>query len=809
KNPLPPLAIQYADYASWQRTVLDKDRLSTQLDYWREQLEDAPALLTLPLDHPRPGQQDYVGGSIELELGPELTGQLKRVAQAHGLTLHMLLLSAWSLLLSRLSGQETVVIGTPVANRPRAELEELIGFFVNTLAIRIDVSSGEGELTVAQFFDRVKAQALGAYAHQDAPFEQVVEELQPGRSLNHSPLFQVMFAFQNTPKESELELSGMTLSGFEGVNAAEQGQAQFDLSLTLGESLREGGAVLVGELNYAYVLFNHSTIERWIVYLKTLLTNIAETSTMLDEQPLHSLSMLPKAEREQLLYGFNDTTVSYPQDRCIHELFEAQAERRPDAIALVFGEQQLTYRQLNEKANQLAHRLVAEGVKPDSLVGLCVERSLEMVIGLLGILKAGGAYVPIDPVYPAERIEYMLSDSGVSWLLTQQALKGCLPTDDRQRVLYLDEEGTYAEQPTVNPEPETLGLRASHLAYVIYTSGSTGQPKGVMIEHEGAVNHCLAMVETLDLNEEDTIAQTAGISFDISVWQSITALLIGGKVLVVSVEKTQDASKLFSVIHDEGVTVLQIVPAILRAFAQIKGNTLTLNQLRWLSITGEAFPKDLGEWWLKNYPKIPMLNAYGPAECSDDVTLYTVRSLSEIQGGQVPIGSPISNTQVYVLSNTQALLSYNVVGELHVGGVGLARGYLNRPELTAERFIANPFHDPSNPSSSERLYRTGDLARWLPDGNLEFLGRNDHQVKIRGCRIELGEVEAQLQRLEQVKEAVVVAHTVEATGDKQLVGYITPAVPPAEGEELDLFPIRRELKATLPEYMVPSALIVL
>ena len=498
-NPLPPLRIQYADYACWQRTVLDTDALSAQVDYWQGQLAGAPELLSLPLDRPRPSQQDYLGGSVELTLSPTLTKRLNGLARSRGMTLYMVLLGAWGLLLSRLSTQETVVIGTPVANRPRAELEELIGFFVNTLAIRIDVTAesggGEGE-TVAGYLDRVKGQALGAYANQDVPFEQVVEGVQPTRSLSHSALFQAMFAFENVPDDGALDLPNVTLDAVpeadrsgslgEAREGDRGGDAQFDLTLTLGEVSRGGESLIVGDLRYASALFDRSTIERWSGYLQRLLESLGAASARVAQEPLSSLTMIGEAEREQLLYGFNDTGAPYPQGRCIHELFEAQAARAPEAVALVFGERTLSYGQLNERANRVAHRLIGEGVGPDTLVGLCAERSLEMVIGLMGVLKAGGAYVPIDPSYPEERVAYLLSDSGVSLVLTQGHLQERLPLTDGQRVLWLDAPESWADEPASNPDRVALGLSDSHLAYVIYTSGSTGQPKGAMNQHRVA-----------------------------------------------------------------------------------------------------------------------------------------------------------------------------------------------------------------------------------------------------------------------------------------------------------------------------------
>jgi amino acid adenylation domain-containing protein len=605
-SPLLELEIQYADFAQWQREWLSGEVLEQQLQYWTSQLQGAPELLQLPLDRPRPSVQTYQGATASFTLGQELAQKLQALSRQTGSTLFMTLMAAFVTLLYRYSGESDVVIGSSIANRNRSEIESLIGFFVNTLVLRTRL---EDNLSFDQLLKQVRETTLQAYEHQDVPFEQIVEALRPQRSMSHSPLFQVMFDLQNTPL-GEVELSGVKLSEVKQESTA----AKFDLTL----SVTETSIGLECEWEYNTDLFDRSTIERMASHFENLLSAIVANP----HQTVSELPLLSESERQQLLFDWNDTQTNYPQDKCIHQLFEEQAAKTPDAVAVGFEAQELTYRQLNERANQLAHHLQTLGVKPEVLVGICVERSLEMVVGLLGILKSGGVYVPIDSTYPNERLNYIINDAAVEILLTQKALSARLPKN-HIKVCYLEE--TISSAP-ITSAPQLCLAKPHNLAYVIYTSGSTGQPKGAMIEHSGFVNHCYAMIHSLALDRTDTIAQTAPIGFDISVWQILTILLVGGKVEILKNEIMTEPLWLCQEIQKKKISILQVVPSLLKVMLEVfeQSDTPKLSYLRWLLVTGEVFPAKLLDWWFELYPYIPLMNAYGPAECSDDVTLYPI-----------------------------------------------------------------------------------------------------------------------------------------------------------------------------------------
>ncbi|MCC8365342.1 amino acid adenylation domain-containing protein [Xenorhabdus sp. PB61.4] len=789
-DPLPPLKIQYADYTLWQRKELQGKALEKQLDYWRNTLQDAPTLLTLPTDRPRPARQTYAGGEALVTLSPDLTGKLKAFAQRHGITLFMTLLTGWSILLSRLSGQHDLVIGTPVANRRYRDLEPLIGFFVNTLALRVQLQDNP---TVSELLAHVKAHTVTAFENQDLPFEQLVEALKPPRSLSYSPVFQVMMSLDNTPGQQQFELPGLTISELD----LSENSSHFDLSLSLHDT-DEG---LIGELEYASDLFDQATMDRMAGYLQTLLTVMVADDT----QRVADLPLLTPNERNQLLAGFNARTASYPQEMLLQQLFEQQVAHSPTSPALVSGEQQLTYHELNQQANQLAHALIAAGVQPDDRVAICVERGADMIIGLFGILKAGAGYVPLDPEYPTERLAYILSDCKPKLLLTQEHLQSRLSTEVPVWIMdndhYLD---NVAQQPTDNPEPHQLGLKPHHLAYIIYTSGSTGQPKGVMIEHRQVVNFVYVQRETNELIPSDRVLQFTSVAFDTTV-SDIFATLAAGATLVLRSASLRIPDKNFSrFLQEQAITVSDLPTAFWHLWVQemAAGRCGFSPSLRLVIVGGEkAELRHFNTWQtLPQTQSCRWINSYGPTETTVIATVWKPDNQESGLTNTVPIGSPLTNTQIYILDTQGQPVPIGVAGEIHIGGAGVARGYLNRPDLTDERFIADPFSQQAN----ARMYKTGDLGRWLPDGTIEYLERNDFQVKIRGFRIELGEIEAQLAQCDGVKDVVVTAHEDES-GNKRLVAYLIPQPETI----LDILQLREQLSTQLMEYMLPGAYVVL
>jgi amino acid adenylation domain-containing protein len=831
---LPHLPVQYADYAVWQRAQQQEAALSAQRDFWRSQLAGIPALLTLPTDRPRPTVQSYRGGQVPFQLDATLLASLKRLGQRHNTTLFMTVLSAWSLVLARLSGQDDIVIGTPVANRPHQELEGLIGFFANTLALRIRLAK---EMSVADLLAQTRGQALSAYAHQDLPFEQVVEALQPERSLSYSPIFQVMLTLNNTPAQS-LELPGLQLASMEqsSIGQARHG-AYFDLTLSLTEMpLTETESGLVGVLSYAADLFDFATVERMSGYLKNILTAMAADET----QAVATLPMLTTAEKQQVLVHFNATQTDFlPANRLVHQMVEMQAAQQPDAIAVLFFDQTigdqtigdqiadhqtgdhqtLSYGELNRRANRLAHYLIALGVRPDERVAICVERSPEMVVGLLAILKAGGAYVPLDPAYPAERLAYMLQDAAPVVLLTQASLVQTLPSAEQTITLLLDSKPDYlAEQPAHNPDIAVL--TPHHLAYVIYTSGSTGLPKGVEMPL-GVLSNLLQWHRNAPQPAgTGKTLQFAALGFDVAFQEIFTTLGEGGSLVLIPETLRREPQQLLRLIQQQ----------------QIERIFLPYIALQHLAETADHHPGDLsclahvitaGEQ-LRITPAIQRFirragcrlhNHYGPTE-SHVITSYTLSKAIEQWPTLPPIGRPIANARVYILDEYRQPVPLGVTGEIYLAGhgvagygladQGLARGYLNRPELTAERFLNDPFSgDPNG-----KMYRTGDLGRWLPDGNIDYLGRNDFQVKLRGFRIELGEIEAQLMLCQGVREAVVIAREDEPD-HKRLVAYVCLQEQCLQENrsqtDVGLNPaaLRQQLSEHLAEYMLPSAFVML
>jgi amino acid adenylation domain-containing protein len=776
QSPLPELPIQYADFALWQKEWLQGGVLEKQLMFWKDHLNGVSPL-ELPTDRPRPSVQTFHGATHAIEFPKGLTESLQKLSRKEGATLFMTLLAAFQSLLHRYTGQEDIVVGTPIANRNRAEIEGLIGFFVNTLVMRTDTS---GNPVFRELLKQVKKAALDAYAHQDLPFEKLVEELQPERDMSRNPLFQVMFALQNVPFTS-LEMPGLTLDRMK----IDERKAKFDLDVSLLETA-EG---MQGSFVYNTDLFDADTIERMAGHYQRILEGIVENPDL----RVSELPLLTDAERHQLVVEWNDTKAFHHKGKCIHELFEEQVERTPDAIAVVFEDQELTYRELCNKANQLAHFLRKEEVGPDVIVGICTERSLAMVVGILGILKAGGAYMPLDPTYPPERLAFMLEDAAVPVLLSQSSLLDKLPKHGG-RTLCLDT--LWEEIAQQGHESQVSETAATHLAYIIYTSGSTGRPKGVMIPHQAIVNHMLWMQSRFPLNGSDCVLQKTPFSFDASVWEFYAPLLVGGRLAIAKPNGHQDALYMSETITRHQVSVLQLVPTLLRILVE-SPEFKTCRSLRRVFCGGEVLTKDLSRKFFETLDA-ELNNLYGPTEVTIDSIFFTVPR--DHQSDSIPIGRPVTNTHAYVLDSYCQPVPIGVTGELHLGGVQLARGYLNRPELTSARFIPNLFSN----EPGARLYKTGDLARYLSDGNIEFLGRIDHQVKLRGFRIELGEIEAVLGQHPFVKEAIVIVRE-DQHANKRLVAYVVSR----EQATLGTNELRDFLKEKLPGYMVPSAFVVL
>ena len=772
-SPLTDLAIQYADYAVWQRQYLQGEVLSHQLNYWKQYLANAPELLQLPTDYPRPAQERFQGAAVPVAIEFDLTQQLRQLSQQQDTTLYMTLLAAFQVLMARYTGQAGVVVGSPIANRNQQAIEPLIGCFVNTLALRADLSDVDGQ--PRSFLDvlaQVKEATQSAYDHQDLPFEQLVGELQLERNLNCHPLVQVFFVW-HTIDLSPADLNGVTLVPLE----LETHTTRLDLELHFWEKA-DG---LSGRCIYRTDLFKPSTIQRLMGHFQTLLMGIVAQP----EQAIAQIPILTEAERHQLLVQWNHTKTEYPRDRLIHQLFEAQAERTPDAVAVVFATEQLTYQELNQQANQLAHYLQTLGVGSEVLVGICIERSLAMVIGMLGVLKAGGAYVPLDPDYPEERLQYMLSASQVPVLLTQQHLTPKLAAANTQLIDLDKDWPTIAQLPGENLAPLAT---PNSLAYVLYTSGSTGLPKGVAIEHHSPValiDWARSVFSSEDLR--GVLASTS-ICFDLSVFELFVTLSLGGKIIL-----AENALQIPTLPAAQEITLINTVPSAIAALLRINAmppHVCTVN------LAGEPFPNELAQQLYQHSTIRRVFNLYGPSE---DTTYSTVALVERGATSAPTIGRPIHNTVAYILDRHLQPVPIGISGELHIGGAGLARGYLNQPDLTQAKFIPNPFsHEPG-----ARLYKTGDLARYLPDGNIEFLGRLDHQVKIRGFRIELGEIEAVLGQYPQIQHAVVVART-EAQGTPGLIAYLTP-----QSAESQLSTIRNYLRARLPGYMIPTAFVAL
>jgi amino acid adenylation domain-containing protein/FkbH-like protein len=774
---LPGLPIQYADYARWQRQWLQGDVLNRQLEYWKNQLKGYPPVTELPTDHARGLAPTFNGRTASRRLSSALTEGLRDLAKRCESTLFMVLLAAFKTLVYRYTRQEDLIVCSPVAGRTRVETEGLIGFFVNTLVLRTSLA---GDPSFEQLLARVREVTLGAMEHQDLPFDRLVEELQPERSLTHLPFTKLMFAFQSGMPEL-LELSGARLRFVD----VETDLAKFEITLVL----RENSEGLLARLEYNCDLFDKDMIERLLGHLETLLAGIVDNPAA----PISRLPLLTPAERNQVLIEWNQTETEYPRDRCIHELFEAQAEATPEAIAVVWGHQKMSYRELNSRANQLARSLKRFEVKPDVPVGLCVERSLEMVVGILGVLKAGGAYVPLDATYPKERLAFMLEDTRTPVILTQQRLLGRLPRTSAN-VLCLDADWELIGR---EPRENTANLtHARHLAYIMYTSGSTGQPKGVAVPHR-AVNRLVLNTNFISLDASDRVAQVSNISFDAATFELWGALLNGAQLVGVTKDITLSPKDFANELREQGITAMFLTAALFNQLASEAPGAF--ETLRTVIAGGEALDPKWVSAVLRNRPPQRLLNGYGPTENTTFTCCHLIRELRQ-EARNVPIGRPISNTTVYILDPHLNPVPIGVPGELYTGGDGLARGYWNRCELTPERFVSNPFDE----TKSGRIYQTGDLARYLADGTIEFLGRVDDQVKIRGHRIELGEIETQLGRHPAIRECVVTVCGT-SSANKRLIAYIVPAGEPAPNASQ----LRCFLGEKLPDYMIPSTFVSL
>ena len=772
-SPLPELPLQYSDFAQWQRQWLSGEQLESRLSYWKDKLEGIPPLLELPTDYPRPLMQSFRGVSRGFRISRDLWAALKDLNRREAVTMFMTLLAAFQTLLYRYTAQDDIIIGTPMAGRERLETQSLIGFFLNTLVIRARFTDG---LTFREVLRQTRESVLEAHENQDLPFEKLVEALRPERSLSYEPIVQVAFVFvvtsevQGGEKAAELKVEGLS---------TRNDTTKYDLTLYIQQTADDEYLL---DIQYSSDLFDDATINRMFRHYEVILREIVRNA----EQPVSKLPLLLDSEREQLLTEWNDTRKVYPSDQCLHELFQQQAARIPNAPALICGSEQLTYEELNARANRLAHKLRALGVGPESVVGVLLERSTSLIVALLGVLKSGASYVPLDPAYPSERLRFMLEDAGATVLLTQHNLRDKLSPHDA-RVVCLDIEWEdIAAESDENPVRQTA---PANLAYVIYTSGSTGKPKGAAIEHHSAVTMVQWARDFFTEEQLSGVLASTSVCFDLSVFEIFVPLTSGGKVIL-----APNALELPNLEAAGEVTLINTVPSAMAELVHMDG---VPDSVQVVNLAGEPLQKVLVERIYELNTVDQVVNLYGPSE---DTTYSTWARIEKGDSRAPTIGRPIANTQVYVLDAQQQPVPLGAAGELYLSGDGVARGYLNRPELTAEKFVPNPFA--SEPGT--RMYRTGDLVRYLADGRLEFTGRCDQQVKIRGFRIEPGEVEALLAQQAGVNMTAVMVHT-QANGDKRLVAYVT-AMP---GRELSAEDLRRGLKEQLPEYMVPSTFVML
>jgi amino acid adenylation domain-containing protein len=771
-SPLPELAVQYADYAVWQRRAFEDGLLQAQLDYWKRQLGGSLPVLRLPTDYPKASPSAAPAASAQTRLlPPALVESLERLCRRENVTQFMLLLAAFKVLLMRYTGQAELVVGVPITNRNQFEVEGLIGFFVNALALRTKV---EGDPSFRDYLQQLRVVTLEAFTNPDVPFEKLVEELQPEREADGSAFFKVAFAVQHAPTAS-MPCANLKLSPLE----VEGGGAKLDLTLLITETERG----LLAAIKYNADLFEPETCGRMLKRYETLLSAIASDPG----ERLSALPLMDEPERRRLLAQWSGAAEEVEAAReCCHERFESAAMRRPGALAVVCGAERMTYGEFNARANRLAHYLGGRGVGPETPVAICLDRGLDMMVGLLGVLKAGGTYVPLDPAHLGERAAFILQDSKARILLTQERHLDALAIETCE-VICIDREAERIErQPATSPPRLSTPDNA---AYIIYTSGSTGNPKGAVIEHRGLSNVVTATIEAFDVDEDSRVLQFASINFDASIWQMFTALQAGATLYVASEEERRSGTGLVSLIERERVDTADLPPSLLGVLPPEQ-----IPSLRTISTGGERVTAETTGRWQKGRR---FFNVYGPTETTVAVTMMECKHPSE---AAPPIGRPIKNASVYILDAHGQPVPEGCPGELHIGGAGVARGYLRRPGLTAEKFVPNAF----SAKPGARLYRTGDWARFLPDGNLDFIGRRDRQIQLRGFRIELDEVEAIARRHPEVEEVAVISETDDA-GHQRIVAYVVPRAP----RELSEHDLRRYLKERLPEYMSPSAIYML
>lgn len=772
---LEPLTAQYADYAIWQRNILQGDFYNQQLSYWQENLKNLDKT-ELPIDKPRPVLQSFKGSEYVFDLSPQISLGIENLAKNQGVTVFMTLLAAFKLLLCRYSGQDDICIGTPIANRTHAQQEQLIGFFTNTLALRTDLSGDPG---FKELLKRVQTTTMGAYSHQEIPFEKLVDELNVERDLSRTPLFQALFALTNK-NMGNINLAGLNVAIFDH----ERSTSQFDLTL----NIEQGEGAIQGRFIFNTDLFELATVAGLAEHYKNILTEVLNHP----ERKISDIKMLGKQELKQI-FSINKTTKKYPLYNNVLEIFEQQVLKTPDNVAVKYEHQQLSYAELNKKANQLAHYLIEQGVKPGQIVAICQERSIELVISMYGIIKAGGAYVPLDPEYPQQRLDYILEDTQSKLLITSAALKSRFGKADLNIIDADQFDDILAAKNSQNTNSQRS---AQQLCYVIYTSGSTGQPKGVAIQHAGITNRLQWMQEQYCLDEEDKVLQKTPYSFDVSVWEFLWPLMTGASLVMAKPDGHKDPAYLETVIEQEKITTLHFVPSMLAIFlAQLTPKKCA--SLKQVICSGEALSKQSEKQFFERLDA-KLHNLYGPTEASVDVSYWQCQP-NDTKHRSVPIGFPIANIQLYILDKYLNPVPYGVPGELHIAGVGLAQGYLGRPELTAEKFISNPFSN----NKASKLYKTGDLAKWLPNGAVEYLGRIDHQVKLRGYRIELGEIESKIHENFAVKDCAVIVRE-DSPGDQRLVAYIV-----ADNNMPQVETLKKELSKQLPGFMVPSAFIQL
>jgi amino acid adenylation domain-containing protein len=746
------------------------------VDYWRRQLAGASALLALPTDRPRPAVQSTHGARRAVTLAPSLARAVRDLGRREGATLFMTLLAGFQALLSRYAGQDDVVVGVPIAGRTHPDLEGVIGCFVNTLALRADLSGGP---TFRQLLARIRETTLGAYAHQDVPFEKLVEELRPARSLSHPPLFQVLFQVRTTANDVA-GLTGLCVERFE----FDPGVAPFDLSFDLCDTL----AGLSCKVDYSTALFEPATVDRLLMHFRVLL----EAATVDPDRPVAELPLLTDAERHQILVEWNRTDQPAAAEGCVHKLFEAQAARTPDTVAVASERGGLTYREVNTRANRLARHLRRLGVGPDVPVGICAERSPELVIDLLAVLKAGGAYVPLDPEYPRDRLTFLLEDSAAPVLLTRTGLLPRLPASAARVVCADAADAPFATESDANLPPV---VTPDNLAYVLYTSGSTGRPKGVQVEHRAVVSHLSWMQQAFPLSRDDRVAMKYPLAFDPSVLEIFGTLLAGARLVVAAPHGHFDPDYLGSLVQTHAITLLDVVPTLLEALLERPAFPLC-RSLRRVFCGGDTLAPALAQKVFAALPGVELVNFYGPTEATISATWWVCQP--DDPRPVVPIGRPVGNARVYVLDPRMNPVPIGVTGELYIGGTGLARGYL-RPSGPPDRFVPDPFGEPGR-----RLYRSGDLARWTADGVVEFMGRADRQVKVGGVRVESGEVEALLCQHPAVSDCVVVPREARP-GHRRLAAYVVPR----GGAALPADEFRRHLRASLPHYMIPSEFVLL